>query len=185
MFDLIINGQGSDDISGAGPRMGIGYIVDAATLSDPPGTHRDSSTVAQTWEGDDIDPTTIQRLACDADLYAVLFDKLGTPTAVGRTRRSATREQRLQLRALYETCAIDRSIPFGRCEIHHVNIYFDDGGDTELTNLLPVSLPWHHRIHDRGWTLKMSPDRELKLWRPDGTLERIIPPPTPLTRQHE
>ena len=173
-------GFGGPDDVGVRPaaRLGVGYIVDAKTLGE--GRH-DSST-AQTWAGEAIDPASAGRLACDTDCYAVLVDRVGRPEAVGRTRRRATREQRLQLRALYSGCPLDGT-PFDRCEIHHVNVPWEDGGETELENLLPISVDWHHRIHDRGWTLKMAPDRSLKLWRPDGTLERSIGPPTPITRE--
>ena len=163
------------------PRLGIGYIVDAQTLAH--GRHEDS--VAQTWAGEESEPAAMQRLSCNADLYAVLIDRLGQPAGAGLTRRAASREQRLQLRALYDTCAIDGTTSFDRCEIHHVNVFYEDGGETELDNLLPVSSDWHHRIHDRGWTLKMGPDRSLKLWQPNGQLDRNIPPPQPLTRQLE
>ena len=163
---------------GVGLRLGVGYIVDAQTLETGP----HDGSVAQTWGGESIDPASAERLSCDADCYAVLVDQIGRPEAVGRTRRRTTRMQRLQLRALYEGCPIDGT-SFDRCDIHHVNVAWEDGGDTELDNLLPISTDWHHRIHDRGWTLKMMPDRSLKLWRPDGTLERCIPPPTPLTRR--
>ena len=163
------------------PRLGVGYIVDALTLTNGP--HHNS--VAQTWGGDDAEPETVQRLSCNADLYAILIDRFGQPAGAGLTRRTATREQRLQLRALYDTCAIDGATPFDRCEIHHVNVFYEDGGQTELDNLLPVSTEWHHRIHDRGWILKMAPDRSLKLWKPNGQLHRTIPPPQPITCQLE
>jgi hypothetical protein len=158
-------------------RLGIGYIVDALTLAAGP----HPGSVAQTWHGEDIDPLAAGRLACDADLYAILLDRCGAPTGVGRTRRSATRDQRLALRALYAACPLDGT-PFGRCEIHHVNMSFEHGGATELDNLVPISPEWHHRIHDRGWILHMAPDRALTLRRPDGTTDRTIAPPTPLTR---
>ncbi len=164
---------------GVGLRLSVGYIVDAKTLSAGP----HETSLAQTWGGESIDAGSVGRLSCDADCYAVLVDELGEPGPVGRTRRRATREQRLQLRALYDCCPLDGTA-FDRCEIHHVNVPWEDGGDTELDNLLPISVDWHHRIHDRGWTLKMAPDRSLKLWRPDGTLERSIPPPKPLTRRN-
>ena len=160
-----------------GATMGIGYIVDAATLAAGP----HETSVAQTWQGDDIDPAEVGRLACDTDCYAILYDTLGQPTKTGRTRRAATREQRLQLRGLYDRCPIDGT-PFGHCDIHHVNQPWEHGGATELDNLLPISRTWHHRIHDRGWQLEMLPDRSLKIWRPDGELHRAIPPPRPISR---
>ena len=158
--------------------MGVGYIVDAATLAGGP----HDRSVAQTWGGRDLDPTEVGRLACDTDCYAILYDRLGRPTRVGRTRRAATREQRLLLRGLYDRCPIDGT-PFGECEIHHVNLPWEDGGETELDNLLPISRAWHHRVHDQGWQLKMSPDRSLEIWRPDGQLHRAIPPPQPISRE--
>lgn len=158
--------------------MGIGYIVDARTLFDEP--HEGS--VAQTWAGQDVDPTRVSHLACDADWYGITINNLDQPDRVGRTRRKASREQRLQLRALYSGCPLDGT-PFDRCHIHHVNVFWEDNGQTEIDNLLPISTTWHHRIHDKGWTLKMGADRSLKLWRPDGTLEREIPPPKPITRE--
>ncbi len=161
-----------------GPDLAVGIIVDAATLAHGP----HSATVAETWDGRPIDPRAAQRRACDADWYVMLYDALGRPSRVGRTRRHATREQRLQLRGLYPTCPIDGVTPFHGCEIHHVNTPFHPDGETELHNLVPISPTWHHRIHDGGWTLTMDSDRTLHLCRPDGTLDRIIDPPTPITR---
>ena len=161
-----------------GMRMGVGYIVDAATLGD--GSH--DRSVAQTWAGHAVDPASVGRLACDADLYAMLYDELGWPTKVGRTRRAATRDQRLQLRGLYDRCPIDGT-PFGDCEIHHANLPWEGSGETELDNLLPISRRWHRRIHDKGWRLTMHGDRSLTIWRPDGELHRAIPPPRPISRE--
>jgi len=167
----------ADDLA-APVRMGVGVIVDAQTLLHGP--HADS--VAENWRGDPLDPAVASRLACDTDVYAIVFDQFGLPTGVGLTCRSATRAQRLVLRALYPTCPIDGVTPFAACDIHHVNVAFSDGGETELDNLVPISKPWHHRIHDQGWILTMDADRTLHLRRPDKTLERTIPPPQPITR---
>ena len=169
-----------DSIDGFDPRvgMGVGYIVDAATLAGGP----HDASVAQTWGGHDLDPAEVGRLACDTDCYGILYDRLGSPTKVGRTRRAATREQRLQLRGLYDRCPIDGT-PFGDCEIHHVRLAWEDGGETELDNLVPISRAWHRRIHDKGWRLTMHADRSLEIWRPDGHLHRAIPPPRPISRE--
>lgn len=168
----------ADDDLAAPARMGVGAIVDVATLLGGP----HPGSVAEHWRGDPIDPGAAARLACDTDVYAILFDHIGAPTRVGRMRRGATREQRLTLRALYPTCPIDGTTPFAVCEIHHVTVSFADGGVTELENLLPISKAWHHRIHDQGWTLTMDPDRTLHIHRPDGSHYRTIAPPRPITR---
>lgn len=159
-------------------QLPIAVLVDAATLVHGP----HEGTVAETWEGDPLDPRAAARMACDADLYTALYNHAGAPSRVGRLRRHATREQRLQLRGLYPTCPIDGVTAFAQCDIHHVNVMHRAGGDTELHNLVPISKRWHHRIHDAGWSLTMAPDRKLTLRRPDGTIERTIAPPTPITR---
>jgi hypothetical protein len=161
-----------------GPNLAVGIIVDAATLVHGP----HAGSVAETWDGRPVDPAAALRRCCDADWYVMIYDALGRPTRVGRSRRYATREQRLQLRGLYRTCPIDGVTPFARCEVHHVNLDYELGGETDLHNLVPVSTEWHHRIHHGGWTLTMDADRTLRLYRPDGTLDRVIDPPTPITR---
>ncbi len=162
---------------GPAPRMGVGWIADTAT--GPTGPHPGS--VAETWAGVSVDPVTIERLACDADWYTTWLDAKGFPMWVSYQARTATREQRLALRALYPTCPIDGATVFADCEVHHL-VAVDDGGETSIDNLVPVSWTWHHRIHDKGWRLVMDPDRTLHLYRPDGTLDRTIAPPTPITR---
>jgi hypothetical protein len=173
LFDLICGtGTGSGS-------LGIGYLIDARTLTNGP----HDQTMAQTWAGDDHDPAAVQRLACDAEWWGVVINQAGAVTNLGRTRRRASREQRLALRALYPSCPIDGS-PFDQCEIHHL-VPYEHGGPTDLDNLIPISQHWHHRIHDRGWQLVMNPDRSLDLHHPNGTHHRHIPTPTPPTPQRE
>ncbi len=175
MYNLMTRTGGAD--GGPARRMGVGWIADAATGHT--GYH--PSSVAETWAGDTVDPVTVERLACDADWYTTWLDAKGFPMWVSYQARTATREQRLALRALYPTCPIDDATAFADCEVHHL-VAVDDGGETSIDNLVPVSWTWHHRIHDKGWRLVMDPDRTLHLYRPDGTLDRTIAPPTPITR---
>lgn len=94
----------------------------------------------------------------------------------GRDRRLATTEQRHALQAVHPTCAIPGcEVPFQRCKIHHVTAW-DDGGLTDLANLLPIC-PHHHRIvHQRGWQLHLTPDRTLTITTIDGTRTTTGPP---------
>mgnify|MGYP000943011562 CR=1 FL=1 len=75
----------------------------------------------------------------------------------------------LALNALYPTCAVPGcSVPFARCKLHHVTAW-EDGGPTDLDNLLPVCVRHHHAIHDRGWQLHLTADRVLTIAAPDKT----------------
>jgi hypothetical protein len=95
---------------------------------------------------------------------------------LGRTTRLASRAQRRALRAVYPTCAIPScTVSFERCTIHHV-IAWDDDGPTDLPNLLPLCNSHHHATHDRGWELRLDPDRTLTITYPDGTRHVARPP---------
>jgi HNH endonuclease len=54
------------------------------------------------------------------------------------------------------------------CDIHHV-IPWQQGGRSELDNLVPLCSRHHHHVHEGGWTLTLHPNRHIDLLRPDGT----------------
>jgi hypothetical protein len=74
--------------------------------------------------------------------------------------------------------------PFADCEIHHLD-FWEEGGGTDYDNLILLSRRWHHLIHDQGWRIQRTADRSLVVTRPDGTLHRVVPPPTPITRSQK
>ena len=94
----------------------------------------------------------------------------------GREKRVATRAQRRALRALYRCCAVPGcSVPFDRLRMHHI-VWWENGGLTDLANLLPVCSRHHHAIHDHGWIVQLGPNRELTISRPDGQVSTTGPP---------
>ncbi len=95
---------------------------------------------------------------------------------LGRTKRHASRDQRRALRALYPTCAIPGcGTHFDRCKMHHI-IWWSKGGLTDLSNLLPVCVRHHHKIHDGGWNVALDQHRQLTVTLPDGTIMSTGPP---------
>ncbi|MEM7337426.1 MAG: HNH endonuclease signature motif containing protein [Actinomycetota bacterium] len=54
-----------------------------------------------------------------------------------------------------------------RVSIHHVWPW-SRGGTTDLSNLVPLCRQHHHRVHEGGWRMELSPDRRLCIRRPDG-----------------
>ena len=105
--------------------------------------------------------------ACsDGAVVPVLTSDAGAALHLGRTRRLASRAQRLALAARDGGCSFpqcDRPAPW--TEVHHV-IAWQDGGPTDLDNLTLVCR-FHHREFERcGWAVRMT----------DGLPEWIPPP---------
>ena len=158
----------------------ITVLVDHHTLQH--GLHQHS--VCEFSDGTPIPPVTARRLACNARILPTVLNGAGVPIDVGRERRLATRAQRRALRAMYRTCAFAGcDTTFNRCEIHHL-IEWDDLGDTDLRNLLPLCSHHHHLVHEGGWHLDLDPgDRTLTMSDTTGEIWATcgVQLPTPCT----
>ncbi|MEL0284917.1 MAG: HNH endonuclease signature motif containing protein, partial [Ilumatobacter sp.] len=143
----------------------IEVLIDWQTLAE--GVH--DSTVCETVDGIPLPVQTVQRLCCEADVLPVVLRSTGEVLHVGRTARVATRAQRRALAALHRTCAHPHcSAAFSRCQIHHV-VPWEQGGRTDLDNLIPLCTEHHHLVHEGGWSIELHDDRTITLTRPDGT----------------
>lgn len=131
---------------------------------------RHERTLCETSEGDPLPVATAQRLCCEAVVSAVVVDPDGAVRSLCAEQRTANRQQRRALRAMYRSCAHPQcEIGFDHCRIHHV-IWWSNGGRTELSNLLPLCEQHHHLVHEGGWQLTLRPDRHLTWLRPDGAM---------------
>lgn len=140
--------------------------IDYRTLLD--GVHDNS--LCELGDGIPIPAETARRLCCEADIVPVVLGGPGDDLDCGRTRRTANRQQRRALRALYRTCAHPEcAVPFEHCDIHHVR-FWERLGPTDIDNLAPLCHRHHHLVHEGRWTLTMTPDRVITLVRPDGTV---------------
>jgi hypothetical protein len=118
-----------------------------------------------------------------SDAVRVSIDGATASLSFGRSRRVASREQRLALRALYPTCALPGcAVPFRLCSIHHVR-WWRSGGLTDLANLIPVCERHHRRIHDEGWQVGVDPQRQLTVRQPDGSSSIAALPQPPRVPQ--
>jgi hypothetical protein len=95
---------------------------------------------------------------------------------LGRSSRLANRSQRRALMGLYSTCAVPNcSTHYDRCRLHHVQ-HWEHGGQTDLSNLLPVCQHHHTLLHEKNWDVALGPNRELSIRLPDGQIMRTGPP---------
>jgi hypothetical protein len=130
---------------------------------------RHDRTLSETDDGVPVPVATAQRLCCEAILQAVIVNPDGTVDQVCAEQRTANRQQRRMLAAMYRTCAHPLcEVAFSNCRIHHI-AWFTRGGRTVLANMLPLCDTHHHLVHEGGWDLTIDDRRRVTWHRPDGT----------------
>jgi Domain of unknown function (DUF222)/HNH endonuclease len=139
----------------------------------------DDHAICETSDGSPVPPASIRRLVCGGNITPIYVDANGNPFDFGRTIRHANRAQRRALRALYRTCAFHGcDVTFDRCEIHHI-IPWEQGGPTDLVNLIALCSRHHHLVHEDGWSLELDIDRTLTIRQPDGQIFATCVPDVP------
>ena len=88
-----------------------------------------------------------QYLTCDATCE-VWFERDGQPIGAGRSTRLINRRLRRALEHRHPTCAVPGCGATRGLHAHHLR-HWEDGGPTELANLV-LLCPYHHRLHHRG-----------------------------------
>jgi len=97
-----------------------------------------------------------QYLTCDATCE-VWFHRDGQLIGAGRTTRQISRRLRRALEYRHRTCAVPGCGATRGLHAHHLR-HWEDGGHTELDNLV-LLCPYHHRCHHRGHiTITGPPD---------------------------
>ncbi|MDG5773226.1 HNH endonuclease signature motif containing protein [Mycolicibacterium fortuitum] len=86
-------------------------------------------------------------LLCDATCEA-WFERRGQVIGAGRTTRTISRRLRRALEHRDRCCVVPGCGATRGLHAHHVR-HWEDGGPTELDNLVLVC-PYHHRLHHRG-----------------------------------
>ncbi len=115
--------------------------------------------------GGRMSPEALRMLACDAAVVPIVMNGAGQPLDVGRSTRVIPDGLRRAVTARDRGCAhpgCDRTPSW--CEIHHI-CEWENGGPTELGNLVSLCRVHHRLIHHSGWVVRIR----------DG-LPELIPP---------
>ena len=109
-------------------------------------------------------------LSCDATCE-VWFEREGQVIGAGRATRTVNRRLRRALEHRDRCCAVPGCGATRGLHAHHIT-HWEDGGSTELANLV-LLCPYHHRLHHRGGITITGPaDRLVVL---DGDGHRLLP----------
>ncbi|MEE6163855.1 MULTISPECIES: HNH endonuclease signature motif containing protein [unclassified Mycolicibacterium] len=117
-------------------------------------------------------------LTCDATCE-VWFERHGQPIGAGRSARTVNRRLRRALEHRDRCCAVPGCGAIRGLHAHHIR-HWEDGGPTELDNLV-LLCPYHHRLHHKGGITITGPAHQLKVT--DATGRELHPgslarPPT-------
>jgi hypothetical protein len=106
-----------------------------------------------------------QYLTCDATCE-VWFERDGAVIGAGRETRQISRRLRRALEYRHPTCAVPGCGATRGLHAHHI-VHWEDGGLTELVNLVLVC-PYHHRLHHRGLITITGPADDLRVTDSSG-----------------
>ena len=145
-LDVLASGTaGSKNRGGTGgrPKAEVIVVADIGVLTgDDPAGRCEIPGVGP------VPPEVLQRIACDARLTGLLFDK-GEPLYHGATVRTATTAQWRMLIARDGGC-IGCGAPHNWCQAHHT-VPFAQSRRTGIDQLVLVCWRCHHNIHDHRW----------------------------------
>ena len=105
-----------------------------------------------------IPRSELERLACEAEIFGVLFSGDGQPLWHGRRLRTVSPQQWRALLARDRGCVLCGAGP-GYCHAHHIVAWTAPArGPTDIDNLVLVCNRHHRLIHQHGLTLARGPD---------------------------
>ena len=134
--------------------------VDYDTLS---GQLKNASLI----NGTPIDINELRHIACDAGIVPAIFAADGQPLYMGRKQRAATAAQKLALIARDKKC-VGCGFRASACDAHHIT-WWDNGGTTDITNLVLLCPKCHKKVHKRGYEVIREPTGQFQLRPPPNT----------------
>ena len=118
--------------------------------------------------GPAIHPETARRLLCEARVQSVIEDGTRQPVGLGRLSREPSAWMMRQLRYRDVECRFPGCGSTRFTQAHHIR-WWEDGGPTDLDNLLLVCTFHHKLVHEMGWSVKGAADGRATWFRPDGS----------------
>ncbi|UKA52399.1 HNH endonuclease [Arthrobacter sp. FW305-BF8] len=119
--------------------------------------------------GGPVNPATIRKIACDADIIPVVLGGQGRILDIGRASRVFPPHIRKAIMARDQGCAFPGcTIPAAWCEAHHIT-YWSRGGTTSTGNGVLLCSHHHHLIHKELWHIEVT--NEVPWFKPPPELD--------------
>jgi hypothetical protein len=127
-------------------------------------------------DGPVIHQETANRLACSGRLQRLLEDGAGDVLRVGRMRRDPPRWMLRQLKHRDRECRFPGCGSRRYVQAHHIR-HWEQGGPTELDNLILICFFHHKLVHEYGWRIMRDRDGTVTWFRSNGKRYRQGPGP--------
>jgi hypothetical protein len=133
------------------------------------------------WDGPQVSMAQLGALICEAEIARLILAAPSIPLDMGREVRDANRAQRRAAARRDGGCRFpgcDRVA--WRCQPHHVT-WWDDDGETNMSNLILLCAFHHGVVHRKGWCTNFD-GITFTVWNDHGelvgqTLNQGVPPP--------
>lgn len=130
----------------------------------------------RTLTGTPLPGPVVRKIACDANLHRVITDGASSILDYGRATRTIPPAVYTALVLRDWGCRFpgcDR--PAQWCEGHHI-WHWEDGGPTNLGNLVLLCSKHHHIVHLKGWHIRLHPTGTVEVTDPNGRRRTSDPP---------
>ena len=120
--------------------------------------------------------TVAAQMLCDSVMHRLLVEPKGAILDYGRATRTISAPLWSALVARDQGCRFpgcDR--PARWSEAHHV-VWFSEGGETSIDNLVLLCSRHHHLLHRRRWRAKLLPDGTFEVTDDGGQVRSTSPP---------
>lgn len=112
--------------------------------------------VGRSDTGQDVSAATVRRLACEAGVLPAILGGDSQVLDVGRTHRYFSEHHRTALAGSYSECAaVGCDRPYAWTDLHHLKPW-STGGETSLSNAVPLCGHHHRRIHDPSFAAEVT-----------------------------
>ena len=131
---------------------GTGGVKQAKSDNYQVVVHVDAAALQDKGGKSDLPVESVRRIACDADLVAVIRDAKGNLLNLGRKHRVVSPQLKRALLARDKCCTYPSCSHEQFLEAHHV-MHWADGGETSLENTRLVCNRHHRLLHEGGFTI--------------------------------
>jgi hypothetical protein len=150
-YQVIIH-AGTGAITAAGPADQPAGVPAGTPAPDPlqfPVTHPAHPARCHVEDGLAISPATLQMIACNATISTMLHDAGGSVLNVGRRTRKPSAALRRAARERDRYRCRFPGCESRRIDLHHI-VFWSNGGETRLANILCLCKRHHTLVHDKG-----------------------------------